>query len=141
MARSCHCCGSRSAGRSRRSSRARVGSAAARGQAAPSRSGLPRPGRGREEGELRKVLPKIGVTAIPVVPPRLLEAAVLTEELGFESFWVGEHVVTPLAWGSAFPGAKLPFAAKSQFVEPLVALAHVAAATKRVRLGTGVVIL
>jgi probable F420-dependent oxidoreductase len=57
------------------------------------------------------------------------------EELGYESWWVGEHVVVPTG-----PGPR-PMDPTDPMLDPLVHLAYVAAATERLRLGTGIVIL
>jgi probable F420-dependent oxidoreductase len=87
------------------------------------------------------VLPKIGLITVQLRADRLAETAVLAERLGYESLWVGEHVVTPVSFGDeAYPGAKLPFAADSDFLEPFVALTHMAALTSTIRLGTNIVI-
>jgi probable F420-dependent oxidoreductase len=61
------------------------------------------------------------------------------DDLGFESLWIGEHVLVPF---DAVPTAdRANFRADSRFVEPWVALSHLAAATQRVRLGTCVAVL
>jgi probable F420-dependent oxidoreductase len=54
------------------------------------------------------------------------------EEAGFESIWVGDHIALP-------PDA--PDDAYDPRLEALVALAHLAAVTERVKLGAGVIIL
>lgn len=87
------------------------------------------------------MLPKIGLNLVPVVPELLGDAAVLAEQLGFESVWMGEHVVTPVDQQSPYPGRKLPFGYDSPFLDPLVALSHVAARTTTLRVGTGVLML
>jgi probable F420-dependent oxidoreductase len=87
------------------------------------------------------VLPKIGLNMALLQADRLGEAAVLAERLGYESLWVGEHVATPVSFDDeAYPGAKVPFAADSAFLEPFVALTYMAALTSTIRLGTNVVI-
>jgi probable F420-dependent oxidoreductase len=58
------------------------------------------------------------------------------EEGGFESLWTGEHVVLPDP--QAPPSPSPP---DVPFLDPAVALAHVAAHTKSIRLGTGIIIL
>jgi probable F420-dependent oxidoreductase len=64
---------------------------------------------------------------------RLARAA---EEAGLESVWTGEHVVLP---DPRVPPS--PAEPQTPFLDPLVALGHLAAHTTRVRLGTGVIIL
>ena len=56
------------------------------------------------------------------------------EELGYGSWWAQDHVVLPT-------GADAPIDPTSPVVDPLVHLAHVAAVTSRITLGTAVVVL
>jgi probable F420-dependent oxidoreductase len=86
---------------------------------------------------------QFGLNVVPVRLEQLVAVAQLAEQLGFESLWVGEHVLTPVEIAGGYPGAtgKPPFAPDSRFVEPFAALAHLAAVTTRVRLGTGILIL
>ena len=58
------------------------------------------------------------------------------EELGYRSWWAGEHVVLP---SPRVPGS--PMAPTDPILDPLVHLSYVAALTERMELGTGVVIL
>jgi len=60
------------------------------------------------------------------------QAAVLAEELGYSDVWVSDHVAVPT--GADYPPSAYVF-------EPLVALTWVAAHTKRVGLGTTVLVL
>src|SRR5215813_11724763 len=69
----------------------------------------------------------------PRTAARLARAA---EAAGFESLWGGEHVVLPDP--QAPPS---PLAPGDRIVDPVVALAFLAAHTTRVRLGTGIIIL
>ena len=62
----------------------------------------------------------------------MTRAAVLAEELGFADVWVSDHLVVPT--GAAYPPSAYVF-------EPLTALAWVAASTRRVGLGTTVLVL
>lgn len=86
---------------------------------------------------------QFGLNMVPVRFEQLTEATQLAERLGFESLWVGEHILTPVALDAAYPGAngEPPFAPDSRFTEPFATLAHLAAVTSRVRVGTGVAIL
>jgi probable F420-dependent oxidoreductase len=85
---------------------------------------------------------KIGLNLVPVAPGRLVEVARAAEALGYESVWSGEHVALPVdADFSMYPGAEPVFLPDSVFLEPLVALSHIAAATHRIRLGVGILIL
>ena len=88
---------------------------------------------------------RFGLNMVPVRLEELTEAARRAEQLGFESLWVGEHVLTPVELDQAYPGrgtgGKPPFAPDSRFTEPFATLAHLAAVTTHVRLGTGILIL
>jgi probable F420-dependent oxidoreductase len=75
----------------------------------------------------------IGPCADPHVALRIAQAA---EEQGFESVWTGEHVVLPDP-----QVAPSPVPPETPFLDPAVALAFVAAGTKAIRLGTGIIIL
>ena len=82
----------------------------------------------------------IGVQSID----QLVGAAQQAEELGFESVWTFEHVIVPLDYDSKYPyndTGKMGAPPETNFVDPLIALTAVAAATKTIRLGTGVNIL
>lgn len=69
--------------------------------------------------------------AAPEVAVRL---ARLAEDLGYGSWWAAEHVVLPTG-----PGG--PADATTPLVDPLIHLAHIAAVTSRIELGTAVIIL
>ena len=60
----------------------------------------------------------------------------LAEELGYDSLWMGEHVVAPNPWV-----APSPIQPDFPILDPLVALGFMAGVTERVRLATGIVIL
>lgn len=62
--------------------------------------------------------------------------APLAEELGYDSLWMGEHVVVP---DPRVPPS--PMEPREPILDPLVALAFAAAHTERMRLATGIVIL
>jgi probable F420-dependent oxidoreductase len=65
-----------------------------------------------------------------------LHLARVCEELGYESWWAGEHVVLPSP-----RVAPAPMGPTDPILDPLVHLSFVAAATERMVLGTGIVIL
>ncbi|MDB5417033.1 MAG: putative F420-dependent oxidoreductase [Phenylobacterium sp.] len=95
----------------------------------------------------------VGLNLVWVKPEHMVEYARLAEALGFESVWAGEHVAVPARddWWvgpeqekhlrGPNPELKMPFAPKSPFLDPLVVLAHLAAATTRLRLGVGIYML
>jgi probable F420-dependent oxidoreductase len=74
-----------------------------------------------------------GPCADPDVAARVAQAA---EAAGLESLWTGEHVVLP---DPQVPPSPSP--PENPFLDPAVALAWVAAATTRILLGTGIIIL
>jgi probable F420-dependent oxidoreductase len=66
------------------------------------------------------------------------------EERGFESIWMGEHVVELERHADPYPysaDGELPRMVDGGMGEPLIALAFIAACTARIRLATGVCIL
>lgn len=78
-----------------------------------------------------------GMSAKAAAPPAVTaRLARLAEELGYGSWWVGEHVVLP---SPRTPDS--PMAADDPILDPLVHLSYVAAVTTRIKLGTGIVIL
>ncbi len=65
------------------------------------------------------------------------------EELGFESFWCAEHPFIPVHTKSRFPGSAdgvIP-ESYSHFIDPFVALARASGVTRRIKLGTGIVLV
>ncbi|MGI5131776.1 LLM class F420-dependent oxidoreductase [Pseudonocardia sp. CA-107938] len=69
-------------------------------------------------------------------PAAAVEIAVRAEELGYDSVWAAEHVVLPS------PRVRpSPMEPEDPIADPLVLLAHLAARTERVLLGTGVLVL
>jgi probable F420-dependent oxidoreductase len=70
--------------------------------------------------------------------------AVAAEANGFDSLWTVEHVVVPSGYKSTYPYAddgRMPGRDDSPIPDPLIWLAYVAAATTRIRLATGILIL
>jgi probable F420-dependent oxidoreductase len=73
-----------------------------------------------------------GACADPELQVRVARAA---EDAGFDSVWTGEHVAMPLH------DNPVPTPPETPFLDSLVALTNVAAHTRRVRLGTGILVL
>jgi probable F420-dependent oxidoreductase len=72
------------------------------------------------------------------------ELARTLEDAGADSIWVSDHIVLPRTIASHYPFAadgRATWASDTPYIEPLIALALAAAATKRVRLGTAVLVL
>ncbi len=89
-------------------------------------------------------LPHIGPLARGDVLSHIRQTAQSAEALGFDSVWVGDHIVTPLHITSRYPysptGA-FPLKPEEPLLEPLSVLSFVAGFTTRVRLGTAVLVL
>jgi probable F420-dependent oxidoreductase len=77
----------------------------------------------------------------PLDYPAVAQAA---EAAGFESIWIPEHLVFPTEMPATYPYTESglpPVFPGTPLYDPWVALAYVAASTKRIRLGTQVYIL
>jgi probable F420-dependent oxidoreductase len=78
-----------------------------------------------------------GINVGPCANPSTAAAAArAAEAAGFESVWTGEHIVLPEPQA---PPSPVP--ADTPFIDTTVALGFIAAHTKTVRLGTGIIIL
>src|SRR5437899_12262158 len=75
----------------------------------------------------------MGACSNPDTAARVAQAG---EAAGFESVWTGEHVVLP---DPQVPPS--PAAPETPFIDSLIGLTFVAAHTKTIRLGTGIIIL
>jgi probable F420-dependent oxidoreductase len=73
----------------------------------------------------------------PAAATDLLDLAQVVEELGFDEIDLGDHVTI----GRPLPGRPMPNPPAAALLEPLVALGAISAVTRRIRLGTGVLIL
>src|SRR3954454_8298881 len=73
-------------------------------------------------------LPHAGEQA---TPDKIRRAAMRAEDMGLDDVWVSEHIIVPRA---TFPRSPL-------FFDPVLSLTWAAAVTKRVRLGTSVLVL
>jgi probable F420-dependent oxidoreductase len=82
---------------------------------------------------------KIGVsmfiTDYSILPGELARAA---EERGFESLWVPEHTHIPTSRKSPWPGGPILPDCYKETLDPFMALTAAAAATKRIKLATGI---
>lgn len=85
---------------------------------------------------------KIGIPLFLLRPQEMAAVARHAEDLGFESIWIPEHLVFPAVIESRYPYAEsAPISPSTPLLDPLVLLAHVAAMTTRIRLGTNVYLL
>src|SRR5574342_246020 len=72
---------------------------------------------------------------------RIEDLARAAEERGFESLFLPEHTHIPASRRTPFPGGgELP-REYSHTLDPFVALAHAAAVTTRLKLGTGICLI
>src|SRR2546422_28871 len=77
-----------------------------------------------------------GINFGPCADPALaIRVAVAAEEADFESVWTGEHVAMPIR------DNPVPTPPETPLLDSLIALANVAAHTRRIRLGTGILVL
>ena len=86
-------------------------------------------------------LPTSGPAADPSALGALAQAA---EELGFDSIWLSDHVVVPERIDSSYPystDGQFPTRATQPYLDPLASLCYLAGITRRVRLGTHVLVL
>ena len=77
-------------------------------------------------------------------PAQLLEVCRVALELGYTSFWVGDHVLLPECSASAYPHTEdgsRPFRADTPWADPLLELTWLAAQLPGARFGTSVLIL
>lgn len=90
---------------------------------------------------------KIGLIPVNIGFPNteaMIGFAQQAESAGVESLWTFEHVIVPMDYESKYPydkSGKMAITPETNFVDPLICLSAVAAATQKVRLGTGVNIL
>jgi probable F420-dependent oxidoreductase len=86
-------------------------------------------------------LPNSGPLALERSLPQMADEL---ERAGFESLWVSDHIMMPRAIGSSYPFAadgKATWPGDTPYLDAMVALALAAASTRRVRLGTAVLVL
>jgi len=80
-----------------------------------------------------------------VNPKRAVELAQAAEEAGFESLWTVEHTVLPGGYQSPYPysddGKIAGGNNEVALPDPIIWMSYVAAATSRIKLATGVIIL
>lgn len=69
-----------------------------------------------------------------------LEVARLAEALGFDSVWLGDHVVAPASAIEGDTNGRFPSAWDEEVYDPLVLLSALAQVTERVALGTAVLV-
>jgi probable F420-dependent oxidoreductase len=87
---------------------------------------------------------KIGLTFFPVRPQFMVPIARHADELGFDSLWLGEHLLFPVKIASQYPydptGTLGPPLTTTPLFDPLITFAYIAGQTKRIQMGTSVYI-
>lgn len=74
----------------------------------------------------------------------LIRLADFADRLGFDSLWVSDHIVIPTRGQTPYPyneTGEWPFGWRQEFYEPLALLGALAATTKRIALGTSVIVV
>lgn len=90
---------------------------------------------------------KFGVSLFPLRPQQIIDVALQSEALGFDSLWLGEHVVTAMESASRFPYAgqeddsHAAFHGNLPFYDVYAVLGYLAAITKRVKLAISISIV
>ena len=91
---------------------------------------------------------KIGIMFANVgpfgLPDHLENLARTAEEVGIESLWTVEHVVVPVGYTSEYPYSptgRMPGPESSPIPDPVLPLVFCAAVTRKIKLGTGILIL
>ena len=88
---------------------------------------------------------KIGLIGVNVggddTGENMVRLAQKAEQVGLESPWTFEHVIVPMDYQSRYPyhhSGRFDAPPETSFIDPLIALSHVAAVSKTLRLGTGI---
>jgi alkanesulfonate monooxygenase SsuD/methylene tetrahydromethanopterin reductase-like flavin-dependent oxidoreductase (luciferase family) len=87
---------------------------------------------------------KFGTFITSVNPDRIATHVRAAEDLGFESAWVGEHLIMPTVSKSKYPyspDGRFPAPLDVPFHDPMLALTYAAALTSKIRLATGIFVV
>jgi len=91
---------------------------------------------------------RFGLSVYDITAAELADLAVAAEAAGFESLWLGEHLLMPVGYTSVHPTREREqelaapiVGSATQLTDPLVALAGAAARTSRLQLGTAIYLL
>jgi probable F420-dependent oxidoreductase len=86
----------------------------------------------------------VGIYGALANPQTILQLAQHAEEVGFGSIWLADHVAFPVSFKSEYPySAKgdFPTGLSDPLMEPIATMGVLVGATKRVRIGTAVLIM
>jgi probable F420-dependent oxidoreductase len=84
---------------------------------------------------------KLGLNLVRVRPDHMPALAAHAERLGYESVFVPDHVVIPVAFTSRYPGTEdggFPYGAATPLYDPWVVMTAIAGATATIRIGTAI---
>lgn len=87
---------------------------------------------------------KFGTFLTSVRPERIAVHVRAAEDLGYESAWIGEHLIMPVTSASKYPyspDGRFPAPIDVPFHDPMIALGYAAALTSRIRLATGIFVV
>jgi probable F420-dependent oxidoreductase len=87
---------------------------------------------------------KFGTFITSQRPERIAANIRAAEQYGFESAWIGEHLILPVDYTSKYPyspDGRFPAPLDIPFHDPMLALAFAAAVTSRIRLATGIFVV
>jgi probable F420-dependent oxidoreductase len=92
---------------------------------------------------------RIGITAYDMHALDFQELAKAADETGFDSLWLGEHLLLPIGYDTPHPTVEDGFvkhvgpvvSLDTELVDPLVQLGAAAAVTGRIKLGTAIFVL
>jgi len=87
---------------------------------------------------------KFGTFITSLKPDSIARNIRKAEEMGFESAWIGEHLIIPVKSESKYPYSSdggFPAPLNVPFHDPMLALAYAAAVTSKIKLATGVFVV
>ena len=86
----------------------------------------------------------VGIYGALATPDVILELARFAEDRGFGSIWVADHVAFPVTYKSEYPYASkgdFPARLDDPLMEPIATIGVLIGATRRVRIGTAVLVM
>lgn len=87
---------------------------------------------------------KYGTFITSMRPEKIAANLRQAEDAGFESAWIGEHLIMPVKYQSKYPyspDGRFPAPLDVPFHDPMMTLTYAAALTSRIRLATGIFVV
>jgi probable F420-dependent oxidoreductase len=87
---------------------------------------------------------KFGTFITSMRPEKIAANLHKAEEAGFESTWIGEHLIMPVNYQSRYPytpDGRFPAPLDVPFHDPMMTLTYAAAVTSKIRLATGIFVV